>query len=91
MRHKRIELSLLSELDPKSSASTNSANAASRSVISRNEQNRNRVQRYNKKFECATFLQKKTHMLAYKCLFALQKGCYSQNFANVASGGDANK
>ena len=28
VRHKRIELSLLSELDPKSSASTNSANAA---------------------------------------------------------------
>ena len=27
-------------------------------------------------------------MLAYKCLFALQKGCYSQNFANVASVGE---
>ena len=28
MRHKRLELSLLSEPDPKSGASTNSANAA---------------------------------------------------------------
>ena len=29
VRHKRLELSLLSEPDPKSGASTNSANAAS--------------------------------------------------------------
>ena len=33
VRHKRLELSLLSEPDPKSGASTNSANAARRNSL----------------------------------------------------------